>query len=672
MKKILVRGPALSLSGYGEHTRFVLRSLQKFPESFDIYLINVGWGDTGWIWEDSEERNWIDQMLAKTIEYGQNGGTFDISAQVQIPNEWEQLAPVNIGITAGIESTKMSPQFLGGCLKVDKIITISNHAKYALETTEYPATNNQTGEEFVAKTTCPIDVITYPTKQVELDSDFKIDLKYDFNFLTMGTYIPRKNLNNTIKWFVEQFYDDEVGLVIKTSVAKGSTRDRRQTESLLKEILSEYDGRKCEIYLLHGDMSESEITSLYQHPKIKALVSLTHGEGFGLPLYEAAYNALPVVAPDWGGHLDFLYVETKDKKGKIKKKPMFTTVSYDIKPVQPEAVWDGIIQKDSMWCFPKEWDYKKALKTVVKNHTTLKSRAKKLQKYLFENFGGDIQYKKLAESVLGENIVQANPSELPKISIITSVYDGDEYIEQFLENITSQTIFKDKCELLLINANSPGKEEKIIKKYLKKFPDNLVYKKLDEDPGIYGVWNIGVDMATGEYLTNANLDDRKSPDSLERHAIALMSNEGVDLVYSDMMITETANDTWDNVSKPRQKYNMAEFSFENLLRGNMPHAAPLWRKSLHDKYGKFDNSYKSAGDWEMWLRCASQGAEFKKISAVTNLYYFNPKGISTNPENFAWKREEEKSVFKKYKKIHTEKQKKKNEITPQAASGLIL
>ena len=86
---------------------------------------------------------------------------------------------------------------------------------------------------------------------------------------------------------------------------------------------------------------------------------------------------------------------------------------------------------------------------------------------------------------------------------------------------------------------------------------------------------------------------------------------------------------------------MAEFSFENLKMSNMPHAAPMWRRSLHEKYGKFDAKYRSAGDWEMWLRAASKGSLFKKISAHCNLYYFNPNGISTNPDNFSWKMKEE-------------------------------
>jgi hypothetical protein len=156
-------------------------------------------------------------------------------------------------------------------------------------------------------------------------------------------------------------------------------------------------------------MSEEEMTSLYQHPKVKSLVSLSHGEGFGLPLFEAAYNALPIVAPAWSGHCDFLYMPVKDKKGKTKNKPMFSTVSYDIKPVQPEAVWEGVLQKDSMWCFAKEWDFKKTIKSVVKNHVPLKSQAKKLQKYLGEEFSEQQQYKKMCDFILmGEKAISEN------------------------------------------------------------------------------------------------------------------------------------------------------------------------------------------------------------------------------------------------------------------------
>src|ERR1700722_20402182 len=116
-----------------------------------------------------------------------------------------------------------------------------------------------------------------------------------------------------------------------------------------------------------------------------------------------------------------------------------------------------------------------------------------------------------------------------KVSIITSIYKGDQFIQGFMKNITEQTLF-DKCELILINAHSPGKEEAVIQPYLNKYP-NIIYIKLDHDPGLYAVWNLGIKSAQGQYVTNANLDDRLKKDSIEVHAKALDEHPDIDLVY---------------------------------------------------------------------------------------------------------------------------------------------
>lgn len=360
-------------------------------------------------------------------------------------------------------------------------------------------------------------------------------------------------------------------------------------------------------------MSDEEIMSLYRNPKIKSFISLAHGEGFGLPIFEAACNALPVVAPDWSGQCDYLHMPVKNKKGKSKIRPMFARVDYTIAPVQQEAVWEGVVQANSQWCYPDPTSYKNRIREVYKDYGRFKKQSEQLKDWIYEEFDSDKQHKLFAEKVLGREITTVAVEELPKVSIITSVYDGDEYIESFLEDITRQTIFKDKCELIIINANSPGDEEKVILQYKEKYPDNIVYKKLKKDPGIYGVWNMGVELSTGEYLTNANLDDRKSPNSLEKHAKELFLNEKVDLVYADMAITDVANEVWENNTSSGKKYTFPQFSFENLKMVNMPHASPMWRSSVHEKYGLFDDSFNSAGDWEMWLRAASQGSQFKKL-----------------------------------------------------------
>ena len=312
-KKIIVTGPALTQSGYGEHTRFLLRSLKRREDVFDIYLHNVNWGRTNWIFEDNEERKWLDFLLQKTVHHSQQQGAFDISVQVTIPNEWKPIAPINIGVTAGIETTKVSPQWIEKSWGVDKIITISNHSKQVYENTSYEATNQESGEKFIARCTAPIDIVHYPVKSLE-KVDLDINLDYDFNFLTVAQWGPRKNLENTVRWFIDEFKDKEVGLVVKTNFAKNCLLDRRLTTHKLRQLIADNEGNKCKIYLLHGYMSDEEINSLYGHPQIKALITATHGEGFGLPLFEAGYNGLPIIAPAWSGRFFVYAKEGQERK----------------------------------------------------------------------------------------------------------------------------------------------------------------------------------------------------------------------------------------------------------------------------------------------------------------------------------------------------------------------
>ena len=291
-RKVIVRGPALSRSGYGEHVRFVLRALRSREDLFDVYLLNINWGNTGWIWDDDEERRWMDKVLLDTMAYikGTEKPVFDMSVQVTIPNEFERMAPINIGVTAGIETTKVAPQWIEKSQIMDKIITVSEFSKNVFMNTVYEFHNKETGqvvENF--RCTVPIDVVHYPVRDFD-PVDIDLDLEYDFNFLTVAQISPRKNMENTIKWFVEKFKDEEVGLVIKANIMKDCTMDRLNTEQIITNLIEKHKDRKCKVYLLHGTLENGEMSALYKHPKIKAYLTLAHGEGFGLPLFEAAYN----------------------------------------------------------------------------------------------------------------------------------------------------------------------------------------------------------------------------------------------------------------------------------------------------------------------------------------------------------------------------------------------
>ena len=143
------------------------------------------------------------------------------------------------------------------------------------------------------------------------------------------------------------------------------------------------------------------MASLYTNPKIKALVSTTHGEGFGLPIFEAACYGLPVIATDWSGHLDFLYMPQKQKNGKEKKKHMFSKISYVLNNVPEQAVWKDVIVPDSQWAYPEEGSIKQNLEEVHKDYGRFKKRAKQLQKWVVEKFNEDDINKQYVDEILG-------------------------------------------------------------------------------------------------------------------------------------------------------------------------------------------------------------------------------------------------------------------------------
>lgn len=398
--KVLVRGPALTRTGYGEHCRFVLRALRQC-EDIDLYFIPVNWGQSAWVWEDSEERTWIDNIVKKTAIYGQQGGQYDLSFQVTIPNEWQPMAPVNVGVTAGIETTKVAPIWLEKSNQMNKIITISQHSKDSFINTVYEGVDQRTGQRGLLRCVSDIEIVHYPVKKDILENsitDLNLDIPTKFNFLTVAQWGPRKNLHSTINWFVEEFIDNpDVGLVVKTFLKGGCILDKRALEREFKNTLSKYKNRKCKVYLLHGDLSDEEMHSLYCDKKINALVSLTHGEGFGLPLFEAAYCGLPVIATDWSGHLDFLCKPTVDKKGREKVKPHFAKVDYDLKQIPEYAVWDGVLQRDSMWAVPQQGSYKMRLREVYKDYDRFRSQARKLKEWIEVEFNSEKQHKKISD-----------------------------------------------------------------------------------------------------------------------------------------------------------------------------------------------------------------------------------------------------------------------------------
>lgn len=400
-KNVLLVGPILTRSGYGEQARFALRALQSRPDLFNIFIKPITWGKTSWITEDTPERRWIDETIEKTIGYLQQEGKFDLSIQVTIPNEFQNLAPRNIGYTAGIETTHCAPEWTIKCNEMDSVIVVSDHSKQVLQNAKFQATDTNTGQEVMLENKVQITAVNYPVKQYSELPNLGLEFDTDFNFITVAQMGPRKNLESTIKCFIEEFKEENVGLVIKTNIAKNCLMDRNMCFGNITNIMNQVspEGRKCKVYLIHGHMTDEEMHSLYQDKNIHAMIAIPHGEGFGLPIFEAAYSALPVISVGWSGQRDYLYDQS------IPPTPYFYEVAFDISKVPDAAVWNGVILKDSGWSYARPHSVKEQMRNcyndiVNKVEGSIASKSCERALQLKESFSKEKMYNNFVNCIV--------------------------------------------------------------------------------------------------------------------------------------------------------------------------------------------------------------------------------------------------------------------------------
>ena len=408
MKPTLVfQGPIFTRSGYGDHCRDLMKSLRKM-DKYDIKIIPLRWGTTpqNQVDGESEFGRW---MLERVItEVGEKPALF---IQVSVANEFEPKGHYNIGITAGVETTICPKDFIDGSNKMDLIIVPSNFTKQNLGGTVYQQKDNTT-EQIIGeiKTTTPIEVL-FEGVDTEIFSkgsgnDVLANVKEDFNFLIVGHWLKgdlgqdRKDIGMAIKTFATVFQylpkDKKPGLIVKTSHAGFSVIDREGTREKLEGVLKTF-GDKCpSVYLLHGDMEEADMSNLYHHPKVKAMISFAKGEGYGRPMAEFTLTGKPIIASGWSGQMDFLPPDNA------------VLLEGNLTPVHESAA-DQFCMKEAQWFTANYSNAANKIYDVYNNYNTYLQKSAGLKENTLKNFTLDKMNEKF------EQILNTYVKEQPKL-----------------------------------------------------------------------------------------------------------------------------------------------------------------------------------------------------------------------------------------------------------------
>ena len=430
-KPLLVyQAPVFTRSGYGDHARDILKSLFDL-DKYDVKIVPTRWGNTPQNQADPSTE-FGRKMLGNVVTQLQRKP--DIFIQMSVANEFEPKGNFNIGITAGVETTVIPKEFIDGANKMNLILVPSQFTKSLFDKTQFQEQNKQTGEVIkVFKVQKPVEVlfegvdidtyINYPL-QASKDIEELDKLETDFNFLFVGHWLKgnvgqdRKDVGMVIKTFSTVFKylpkDKRPGLILKTSHAGFSVIDRETTREKIESIIKDIDDVPP-IYLLHGDLKDGEMAQLYNHPKVKAMVSFTKGEGYGRPLAEFATTGKPIIVSKWSGHVDFLPEEHTvfldgqltevDKSSQDKfllKESKWFTVNYSNaanKLYQVFNEYDSFLKKSS------------GLKTNIINNFTMEKMTEELGKILDKYIGNVPVQKAFNMPKLGENKLK-----LPKLN----------------------------------------------------------------------------------------------------------------------------------------------------------------------------------------------------------------------------------------------------------------
>jgi len=400
----IIRAPCATRSGYGDMSRDIIRHIIEW-DKFDVKVHSVPWGDTPM--NALDENDPKDKMITDRILQESVNRQPDLFIVISVPNEFQPLGKYNIGITAGIETTAASGQWIEGCNRMNLVLTISEHSKRVLENSKW-GFNKPDGSQGVLELTSPIEVLHNCIdtkifgKNAPTDSGLTKtlnEIEEDFCYLFVGHWLKgdfgedRKNVPFLIKVFLETFKQlkdkKSPALILKTSSAGFSILDREDIINKINQVKNsvvlEAGQRMPNVYLLHGELSEKEMNTLYNHSKVKVHVSFTKGEGFGRPLLEASVSGKPVIASGWSGHLDFL------------NKDQALLVGGELKNVHESAAWDNVILKEAQWFAPNAQHCADAFGATFLEYTKFKNLSYDLALKNRKEFAYEVIREKTAE-----------------------------------------------------------------------------------------------------------------------------------------------------------------------------------------------------------------------------------------------------------------------------------
>jgi len=424
MKKLcIVSCPIATRSGYGSRSRDFVRSLIKVKgDEWDVKILPQRWGNTPQNALTSEDSDLTSRLISGNLNKKP-----DVWIQITIPSEFQPVGHFNIGVSAVIETTEASAEFIEGCNRMDLNIVSSEHSKTTLQAV-YDKLDQKSKQKIgEVKLTKPVEVLfegfdpsIYDNKAEVHQSvkDVMGSVKEPFAYLFVGHWLQgnighdRKNVSGLIHTFLNTFKNkkNKPALILKTSITAPGITNVHELRKRIEMIKGMIDSKNLpNIYILDGDLSDEEMNSLYNHPKVKAHLSFTRGEGFGRPLLEACVSGKPIIASNWSGHLDFLHPDYN------------FLVGGELQQVDKSAANKWILES-SKWFGINLGEAGGVMKWIYDNYKKAVERSRKNRKYVKDNFTLDNMSSKLSQ-ILDSSKVGEAPQQvelkLPKLKKVS-------------------------------------------------------------------------------------------------------------------------------------------------------------------------------------------------------------------------------------------------------------